>query len=66
MTDVQVLYDCIRACATARDGRGRWRVEQATAAQLARPDEPTGISAMQAAAARRLGEWLATQQLPAA
>lgn len=64
MTDTQLLTDCIRACATARDGRGRWRVEQATAAKLARPGESAGISAMQAAAARRLGEWLATQKLP--
>jgi hypothetical protein len=63
--DATILSDCIRTCATARDGRGRWRAEQRAAAALQRPDEPAGLAAMQAAAARRLGEWLATQVLPA-
>lgn len=64
-TDAALLAACIRTCANARDGRGRWRAEQAAAAALQRPDEPAGLAAMQAAAARRLGEWLAGQGLPA-
>ena len=62
--DISTLSRCIRVCATARDGRGRWRAELACAAALQRPNEPPGLAAMQAAAARNLGEWLATQVLP--
>lgn len=62
--DTAILRDCIRSCFTARDGRGRWRAELRAAAALQRPDEPAGLAAMQAAAARGLGEWLATQVLP--
>lgn len=62
--DLQLLSECIAACASARDGRGRWRHERATAEALYRINEPVGCSVMQAGAARRLGEWLSTQSLP--
>jgi hypothetical protein len=56
--DAMLLADCIRGCAAAKDGRGCWRAEQAAARALMRPGEPAGHSVMQAAAPRRLGEWL--------
>ena len=48
---------CIRACAAAQDGRGRWRERDACAVELA----VTGSAATAiacAAAAERLGAWL--------
>jgi hypothetical protein len=56
---VQIIEDCIRHCAAAKDGRGRWREERACAEALSRMGSPA-IAASCAGAARRIGEWLKT------
>lgn len=50
---------CIRACATAQDGRGRWRHRDACAVSLATDGSATTAIAC-AAAAERIGAWLRT------
>jgi hypothetical protein len=64
MTDHAAIRRCITDCAAARDWRGRWRQVNACAQSLYRADEPAGLSVAQAAAAGRIGAWLATVKLP--
>lgn len=63
MTDAtRALAACIHRCRAAQDGRGRWRSELAAAAALGNDS----TARLCAAAARRLGEWLAGVKGPAA
>lgn len=50
-----ILQRCIARCTRSRDGRGRWRAERDCTAELGGRQ----IDADCAAAARRIGEWLA-------
>ena len=64
MTDTEVIKNCIVKCASARDERGRWRPELECETLLWRKDvlrRPFGwaADAACAAAARRIGAWLA-------
>lgn len=52
----QHLQQCIDRCARAKDNRGPWQAEKACADKLPRD----AIGQRQAAAARRIGEWLRT------
>lgn len=55
-TAAQILQRCIARCTRSRDGRGRWRAERDCTAELGgRP-----LDAQCAAAARSIGEWLAS------
>jgi len=59
-----IIRDCITACARAKDERGRWRPELQCATDLWKQDvlrRPFGwpVDAECAAAARRIGAWLA-------
>ena len=62
--DEDAIRRCITDCAAARDWRGRWRQIAVCARFLHRADETPGLSAAQAAAAGRVGAWLASVQLP--
>ena len=53
-----IIARCVRHCANARDGRGRWRIEREAHAELLASGSTETVAAMTAAAARRLGEWL--------
>jgi hypothetical protein len=61
----EILQRCISRCAAADDERGRWRPEELCAAELwrlnpaARPFGPGEIDRDCAAAARRIGAWIA-------
>ncbi len=52
---------CIDRCVKAKDGRGRWRAEADCFVQLG----AGRIGSDTAAAARRIGEWLATYPVTA-
>lgn len=54
----ETVQSCIERCASAKDGRGRWRAQRECATQLA-ADGDANIAADTAAVARRIGEWLA-------
>jgi len=63
---LDILRHCTDRCAAARDERGRWRPEELCAVELWRirpPAErqygPGAVDIACAAAARRLGAWLA-------
>jgi hypothetical protein len=64
-TASDILRACILRCAAAADERGRWRPEEACAAELwalaptRHPFGPSEIDKDCAAAARRIGAWLA-------
>jgi hypothetical protein len=72
VTDHQIILACIRHCQSRRDERGRWRAMHKCSEELWWADGETdsltvgalGYSVMAAAAARRIGAWLATVQLP--
>ena len=49
---------CIRACADAPDGRGRWRERDRCARELAADGGSAATAEACAAAAERLGSWL--------
>lgn len=51
----QAVQRCIERCVKAKDGRGRWRAENDCVAQLG----AGAVAADTAAAARRIGTWLA-------
>ena len=57
--DAQHIGRCVRVCAAARDERGRWRAEAECARELAAPGLPSSVDKSCAAAARRIGAWLA-------
>ena len=59
MSAQRTIALCIRACATAQDGRGRWRHRDACAVSLA-TDGSAATAIACAAAAERLGGWLRT------
>ena len=50
---------CIAVCAAAADERGRWRHQRACEQSLQQLYGPGAANAATAAAARRLGAWLA-------
>ena len=54
----QVVQRCMARCVKAKDGRGRWRAYRDCREQLALEGD-AGVAADTAAAARRIGEWLA-------
>ena len=64
VTSRDAIGACIQVCAQAGDERGRWRAERwcASTLDLLHPGVPA-IPANTAAAARRLGAWLATWQV---
>lgn len=49
---------CVDACANARDGRGRWRVERECRAVLESAGTSPTVATMAAAASARLGTWI--------
>jgi len=53
--DTQVIHRCVRDCAQARDGRGRWRQERACAAQLLADGASPAIAKATARAAAAVG-----------
>ena len=57
MTAQRSIARCIRACAAAQDGRGRWRERNVCAVSLAATGSASTAEAC-AAAAERLGAWL--------
>jgi hypothetical protein len=65
MSATDILRRCIQRCAKADDERGRWRPEESCAAELWALDPtlhvfgPSEIDRDCAAAARRIGAWLA-------
>jgi len=63
ITASDAIGACIQVCAHAPDERGRWRAERwcAGTLDLLHPGVP-GINRNAAAAARRLGAWLATRE----
>ena len=62
-TDRAALSACIVRCAEARDDRGRWRAEDRCADQLQRTGTAPALADRCAAAARRVGAWLAGVRL---
>lgn len=58
MTAHKAIARCIRACAAARDGRGRWRERDRCARELAAQGGSAATAEACAAAAERLGSWL--------
>ena len=58
--DRAALSACIVRCAAARDDRGRWRAEDRCADQMQRNGAAPVVADACAAAARRIGTWLAT------
>ena len=61
MSAVQIIQRCIDHCASRRDGRGHWRVEDTCADKLQEAGTSPSIADDCAAADRRIGAWLATQ-----
>ena len=59
MSTRQTVQLCIDRCARSKDGRGRWRAERDCLQQLAKAGGHDANAARTAAAARRIGEWLA-------
>lgn len=57
MSAQRTIARCIRACADAPDGRGRWRHRDACAVSLA-TDGSAATAVACALAAERLGAWL--------
>ncbi len=58
MTEFDVIKRCLDHCASRRDGRGRWRAEDACADALQDMGTSPAIADACAAAARRIGAWL--------
>ena len=58
MTAQRTIARCIRACAAAQDGRGRWRERDRCARELAEDGGSAATADACAAAAERLGSWL--------
>ena len=59
MTDAeQIIRRCIRTCANAQDGRGRWRPANACADELQALGTSPGTAACTALASMRFGVWL--------
>lgn len=57
--DAQHIGRCIDDCMRAPDERGRWRPKAECEVKLAWGGEPTAADRAAAAAARRIGAWLA-------
>lgn len=57
--DRATISACIVRCAEARDDRGRWRAEDKCADMLQRHGTAPALADQCAAAARRIGTWLA-------
>lgn len=57
--DRVALSACIVRCAEARDDRGRWRAENKCANALQTTGTAPALADQCAAAARRIGTWLA-------
>jgi hypothetical protein len=53
------VRDCINACMAAKDERGRWRPQAECERRLELLYGPSAANEATAAAARRLGAWLA-------
>lgn len=62
MTEFDVIKRCLDHCASRRDGRGRWRAEDACADALQDMGTSPAIADACAAAARRIGAWLHTKE----
>ena len=58
MSAQRTIARCIRACAAAQDGRGRWRERDRCARELAEDGGSAATADACAAAAERLGSWL--------
>ena len=58
MTAQRTIARCIRACAAAQDGLGRWRERDRCARELAEDGGSAATADACAAAAERLGSWL--------
>lgn len=58
MTPTEIIRRCVVVCAAAKDGRGRWRAEDACADALQAAGTSPAIADACAAAARRIGAWL--------
>jgi hypothetical protein len=56
----QTVQTCIAKCASAKDGRGRWRACKECVDKLIGAGATAAIAADTASAARRIGELLAT------
>ena len=62
--DQAAIGECITRCRMSRDERGRWRAERRCAEALKQPMAGDDwIARAQAAAARRIGAWLASVRL---
>ena len=61
MTDAAAIQKAIDHCAQRRDGRGRWRAQRTLAWQLRGPGHSPVVADACAAAAVRIGAWLATK-----
>ena len=59
MSAQRTIARCIRACADAQDGRGRWRERDRCAVSLA-TDGSAATAIACAQAAERIGAWLRT------
>lgn len=59
--DRAAISACIVRCAEARDDRGRWRAEDKLADALQRTGTAPALADRCAAAARRIGAWLARE-----
>ena len=58
MSAQRTISRCIRACAAAQDGRGRWRERDRCARELAADGGSAATAEAGAAAAERLGAWM--------
>ena len=62
LTDRAAISACIVRCSEAKDHRGRWRAEARCAGTLQAAGAAPALAARCAAAARRIGTWLAGLQ----
>ena len=60
LTDRAAISACIVRCSSAHDERGRWRAEARCATALQATGAAPALADHCAAAARRIGAWLAT------
>ena len=56
--EAYAIARCVRLCAEARDGRGRWRTQASTQSRLEALGTSATVASMTALAAAGLGAWI--------